>query len=129
MDSTMTYAEITREIERLKQEAERVRRAEHQAAIEMIRSKMDELGLTIADLGFSAAEIADAAGLARRPRRRRGADGTAASTAGDRRTIVEPKYRDPMSGATWSGRGRPPRWLSEAVEAGRSREEFLISQG
>ncbi|WDD96275.1 H-NS histone family protein [Burkholderia sp. FERM BP-3421] len=34
------------------------------------------------------------------------------------------KYRDPLSGATWSGRGRVPRWI-----AGRNREDFLIAPG
>jgi DNA-binding protein H-NS len=35
---------------------------------------------------------------------------------------VEPtaKYRDPVSGATWSGRGRAPQWI-----AGKNRDEFL----
>ena len=32
-----------------------------------------------------------------------------------------PKYRDPVSGATWSGRGREPRWI-----AGKDRNDFLI---
>jgi DNA-binding protein H-NS len=32
------------------------------------------------------------------------------------------KYRDPRSGATWSGRGRPPKWLASA----KDRTRFLI---
>lgn len=39
---------------------------------------------------------------------------------------VAPKYRDPASGATWSGRGRCPAWLADAEKAGRKREDFLI---
>ncbi|KHS09405.1 histone [Burkholderia multivorans] len=34
---------------------------------------------------------------------------------------VVAKYRDPESGATWSGRGKPPRWI-----AGKDRESFAI---
>jgi len=34
---------------------------------------------------------------------------------------VPPKYRDPISGKTWSGRGKPPRWIE-----GQDRERFLI---
>ena len=34
---------------------------------------------------------------------------------------VAPKYRDPASGKTWTGRGRAPRWLD-----GRNPEDFLI---
>lgn len=28
------------------------------------------------------------------------------------RASVAPKYRDPESGATWSGRGKPPKWIA-----------------
>lgn len=38
---------------------------------------------------------------------------------------VAAKYRGPV-GETWSGRGRPPRWLSEAEAQGKKREEFRI---
>lgn len=33
------------------------------------------------------------------------------------------KYRDPATGATWSGRGRAPAWI-----AGKNRDEFLVDQ-
>ncbi|NTZ07915.1 H-NS histone family protein [Burkholderia metallica] len=33
------------------------------------------------------------------------------------------KYLDPATGATWSGRGRPPAWI-----AGRDRAAFLIRE-
>jgi hypothetical protein len=39
---------------------------------------------------------------------------------------VPVKYRDPSTGSTWSGRGLKPRWLFEALEAGRTQDEFLI---
>lgn len=34
---------------------------------------------------------------------------------------LEPLYRNPATGATWAGRGNPPRWLR--VE---NRDQFLI---
>ena len=34
---------------------------------------------------------------------------------------VIPKYQDPVSGATWSGRGKSPLWIK-----GRDKNEFLI---
>jgi DNA-binding protein H-NS len=43
--------------------------------------------------------------------------------AGRPRAGVAPKYRDPDSGSTWSGRGKPPRWI-----AGLDREKFLIQK-
>lgn len=39
------------------------------------------------------------------------------------KTHVPSKYLDPNSGATWSGRGKPPAWI-----AGKDREQFLIQQ-
>lgn len=35
-------------------------------------------------------------------------------------------YRNPADGQTWTGRGLKPRWLVEAIEAGRTQDEFLI---
>lgn len=36
------------------------------------------------------------------------------------------KYRDPVSGAEWSGRGRAANWIVAYEAEGRSRDEFLI---
>jgi DNA-binding protein H-NS len=36
-----------------------------------------------------------------------------------------PKYRDPKSGATWSGRGPAPAWMANA----KNRAKFLIAAG
>lgn len=35
---------------------------------------------------------------------------------------VVAKYRDPDTGATWSGRGKPPQWI-----AGKERAPFVIA--
>ncbi len=35
----------------------------------------------------------------------------------------EAKYRDPASGRTWTGRGKPPAWI-----AGQERSRFLIDK-
>ena len=40
---------------------------------------------------------------------------------------VSPKYRNPaVPSETWSGRGRQPRWLVSALEAGGRIEDFRI---
>jgi DNA-binding protein H-NS len=41
---------------------------------------------------------------------------------GQKRSAVEPKYRDPATGTTWTGRGKAPKWL------GDNREAFLIAR-
>lgn len=42
---------------------------------------------------------------------------------------VLPKYRNPHTSETWSGRGKQPRWLVAAVKSGRKIEEFRIGDG
>lgn len=39
---------------------------------------------------------------------------------------VLPKYRNPHTSETWSGRGKRPRWLVAAINSGRKIEEFRI---
>jgi len=34
-----------------------------------------------------------------------------------------PKYQDPKTGKTWSGRGREPSWIK-----GKRRDRFLIAE-
>lgn len=43
----------------------------------------------------------------------------------DGRRVVPAKYRGP-NGETWSGRGRPPGWLSVLEAGGHNREEFRL---
>jgi DNA-binding protein H-NS len=38
---------------------------------------------------------------------------------------VRPKYRDPATGDTWSGRGRMASWLKRKLDAGEDREKYL----
>ena len=39
---------------------------------------------------------------------------------------VLPKYRNPQTSETWSGRGKRPRWLVAAMKSGHKIEEFRI---
>jgi DNA-binding protein H-NS len=41
---------------------------------------------------------------------------------------VAPKYRDPKTGETWSGRGAPARWLTAYEKQGKKRDSFLIDK-
>lgn len=94
------------ELERQIVDAQREERA---AAIAQIRALMSQYGLTLADIGGRAPAAA--------PRR---ANGPGAGAK------VPPKYRDPETGATWSGRGLKPKWLEAALAAGRSLSDFAI---
>jgi len=37
------------------------------------------------------------------------------------------KYRHPETGDTWTGRGKPPRWISNAESEGKDRKDFLVA--
>ncbi|KQP11894.1 H-NS family nucleoid-associated regulatory protein [Pseudorhodoferax sp. Leaf267] len=92
-----TYKELLQQREALDAQIEELRRTENQAAIEKVRAIVTEYQLTEADV-FG------------KPK---------ATTAGQK---VAPKYRDAATGATWTGRGKPPKWIE-----GKDRQEFLIS--
>ena len=73
-------------------------------------SFLDEVKAKAAGLGMSLADLVGLGG------------GKTAEDAGP--TGV--KYRNPKTGETWSGRGRPARWITELEAKGQKREKFAI---
>ncbi|SAL18558.1 histone-like nucleoid-structuring protein H-NS [Caballeronia sordidicola] len=98
-------------IKKLEQQAEALVTKQASGVIEKIRELMAEHGLTTADI--KAHE---------RSKGRLGKTGTAATS---KKSVVAFKYRDPKSGATWSGRGRAPLWIAGA----KNRDKFLVDSG
>lgn len=45
----------------------------------------------------------------------------------DKGVAVAPKYADPSTGKTWSGRGKVPAWLVIYLSAGNNKQDYLIS--
>jgi len=80
------------------------RRQERNEAISKVRALMAEHGLTAADLVAKTS-------------------GARASTSGRK---VAAKYRDPVSGQTWTGRGLKPKWLAAALESGKQLTDFAV---
>ena len=72
-------------------------------AIARVKALMAEYGLTLADIGNRPAAA---------PRK------TSAKVA--------PKYRNPATGDTWSGRGLKPKWLTTALAGGASIADFAL---
>lgn len=104
-----TYLELRAKGEKLLAEAEELRVKELKDVIEDIKQKMKSYGLSAQDLGFSGGGVT---------RRKRSSTGPAAKAA--------VKYRGP-NGETWSGgRGRKPRWVTEALAAGKKLEQFAV---
>jgi len=47
--------------------------------------------------------------------------GGKAKLGGAKRKSAAPKYKDPATGATWTGRGKAPKWID-----GKDRTKFAI---
>lgn len=51
-----------------------------------------------------------------------------AQAAAERRARPSaPRFRNPMTGENWSGRGLKPRWLTKELESGRTLDEFALA--
>ncbi|MFN3593197.1 MAG: H-NS family nucleoid-associated regulatory protein [Thiobacillaceae bacterium] len=40
--------------------------------------------------------------------------------------MAQAKYRNPATGETWTGKGRKPGWLVQALAQGKSLADFAI---
>jgi DNA-binding protein H-NS len=111
--------QIQARIKKLQEQAEALVTKRAQGALDQIRELMLKHGLTTHDIEARAKAKRDRAQAARL-----GLDGKGKS-AGARKGILPPKYRDPKTGATWSGHARPPAWIKNV----KDRSKFLIDGG
>lgn len=96
---TMTsYKELLKQREALEQQINEARRQELTGAIAQVRALIAEYGLTQDDV-FPVGR-------------------TRSASSG---TKVAPKYRDPATGQTWTGRGKAPKWIQN-----QDRAQFAI---
>jgi DNA-binding protein H-NS len=114
----LTLPEITEQIEQLQRQAAILREKHKRPVIDAIVEAMGYYGISQDELPAHGRGQA-----ARGTRRRRGVRAGHTVRKGKR---VAPKYRNPKTGETWSGRGRPARWIAEAEQRGQSRDRFLI---
>ncbi|WP_321898611.1 H-NS histone family protein [Paraburkholderia heleia] len=95
-----SYKQLTAQLEKLHKEVAAAREKEIDQAIAEIREKIAEYDITAEELGFTTRRAGPA-----------------------RKKALPPRYMNPKTGETWSGRGRTPGWL-----AGKNRERFLIKE-
>jgi DNA-binding protein H-NS len=91
----MLYEEIQSKIEELKAQAEKVKHEEKRQAIEACKAMILSYGVTAKDLGLDKVK------------------GKTGPTPGRK---IAAKYRDPATGAVWSGRGKTPKWINGAAD-------------
>ncbi|MBN3768264.1 H-NS family nucleoid-associated regulatory protein [Burkholderia sp. Se-20378] len=96
------YKALKAQLEALHERTEAARIAELEAVVTQIRELVAEYGIT-EDQIFGR-------------KRAKKAEGAAAA--------AEPKYQNPKTGETWSGRGRAPLWIRDA----KNRDRFLIAK-
>lgn len=98
---TTSYKELIKQRDALEQAIAQAREHELAEAVRQVRHLVSEFDLTVQDVFPSG----------------RGAVKQKISTG----SKVAPKYRDPVSGQTWTGRGKAPKWID-----GKERSPYLI---
>lgn len=114
---TTTYLDLRAQIKALEEQAEALRKSEVAAVVEDMKMKISEYGISARELGFNLASIASHA---------QKTIGQKISEATTDRKFVEAKYANPEGSKKWSGRGIAPKWVSEHIAAGGTREDLLI---
>ena len=94
------YKELVQQREQLEKQIQEARNKELSEAVAKVRALVAEFALTAEDV-FPPAR------------------GKRAATTG---TKVAPKYRNPQTGDTWTGRGKAPKWIAGED----NREKFAI---
>lgn len=108
-----TLSKLQKQIEVLQAQAARLRKAEASTVIASLRKKIEEYSLTPEDLfGQVSSKPRKATTKAASPVKRSKRVGAGV-----------PKFRDPKTGKTWTGFGKPPAWLAGK----RDRTKFLIA--
>ena len=101
---TTSYKELLQQREALEQAIANARAHELSEAVRRTRELVAEFGLTVQDVFPSGRGNSKPSGKA---------------TTG---ATVAPKYRDPATGQTWTGRGKAPKWID-----GQDRAKYLIA--
>lgn len=109
-------AQAEAKVAELRQKLHNQKSAERGQAITTIKDLIKLHDLTAQDLGISQKK---GRSPSKSPRK---------TTRSDKGVPVAAKYKDPVSGSTWSGRGRAPIWLATLVANGRSKNDYLIDK-
>ena len=116
-----TLEQIQDKMKRLQAQAEALMANKAKTVVAKIRKLMDQHGLTTADIDAHSA-TKKRAGRPSGAASAKGSGGKAVTKAKAAKGKLPPKYRDPRTGATWSGHARPPAWIAKV----RDRTKLLI---
>ncbi|WP_043284545.1 H-NS histone family protein [Paraburkholderia oxyphila] len=113
-----TLDAINSKIAKLQKQAATIAEKQTSVGLTKIRELMQKHGLTVADIE---------AFVGKKRGRKAAATGAKAAAKAPRASVhhVAPKYADPKTGATWTGRGRAPLWIRDV----KDRSKVLIEGG
>lgn len=100
--------ELIAQKEALEQQIQAATSEGRNKAIEQIKALMAENGLSVSDLGGK--------GSAKNAKKAKSGSGAK----------VAAKYRNIVTGESWSGRGLQPRWLKAAIASGKKVADFAV---
>lgn len=110
-----TYAQIQLQIEKLKAQADALRKKETAGVVARIREAISHYGLTSEDLFGKVSRLRE-----RAPAKA----ATVRSKSKTKGQKVAVKFRDGDN--TWTGRGTRPRWLVAKLAEGKTLEDFAV---
>jgi DNA-binding protein H-NS len=113
-----TLEQIQTRMKKLQAQAEALLAKRAQVAVDQIRELMLKHGLTTKDIEARAKARREAKAAGRH------LSNGVARVAVKPKGKMPPKYRDPKTGATWSGHARPPAWIKNV----KDRTRFLIDE-
>jgi len=115
---TAQKQKIEKEIQRLQKQAIALESKRRGPALASIVRSMREYDIT-------PEEIAEA--YSKKTTRKMPRKAAAPARPAKAKRTVPAKFRHPDTGATWSGRGKAPRWITDAEGQGKTRDSFLIT--
>lgn len=124
MATKESFADLQKRIRETEQQLEEDRQRAASMHSAELKAFVQEWLAKANSLGFSVVEVVEAIRPHFPEKGRKGKGGK--KTRADAGKKAEPKYRDPKTGETWTGRGRPAAWLQAHLDAGKKKEDFLI---
>ena len=112
-----TYTQIQRQIEALQKQADKLKQSEVAGVVERIKEAIAHYDLTPEQLFATSSAGA---------RKATSSSAKAAGKSGRAKGASFAAYAD-GAGNSWGGRGPRPRWLRDALAAGKSLEDFATS--
>jgi DNA-binding protein H-NS len=131
-----SLVELQSEIETLTAQASELRAKEFDRTLKEIAATMKAFGITLADVRDALQSVAKGkakskakgktpAKRGRKPKAETAKKAAKPKSSGGARKPAPIKFRGP-NGEAWSGRGKLPKWLKAATDAGQSVDAFRV---